>query len=53
MVSRKNGILLLRTLLLLWLAFSVKNTDDLYGVRYSMRSFEQCKKVVDYETSEK
>jgi len=52
-VSRKNGILLLRTLLLIWLAVSVKNTDDLYGVRYSMRSFEQCKKVVDYETSEK
>ena len=45
-MNRKNGILLLRTLLLIWLAFSVKNTDELYGVRYSMRSFDECRRVV-------
>lgn len=41
----KIGILILRTLLLIWLAFSVKNNDDLYGVRYSMKNLEQCRRI--------
>ena len=46
-MNRENGVWILRVLLMLWLSFSVKNTDDLYGVRYSMRSFEQCKRVIN------
>jgi hypothetical protein len=35
----------LRILLLIWLAFSVKLDDDLYGVRYSMNALLECRKV--------
>jgi hypothetical protein len=35
----------LRILLLIWLALSVKVNDDLYGVRYSMRQLQVCRKV--------
>jgi hypothetical protein len=35
----------LRILLLIWLAFSVKLDDDLYGVRYSMQRLLECRKV--------
>jgi len=39
-------LIYLRILLLIWLAFSVKLDDDLYGVRYSMNSLAEQKRVV-------
>lgn len=39
-------IWVLRILLLVWLTFSVKLDDDLYGVRWSMINFEKCRRVI-------
>lgn len=35
-----------KTALLFWLAFAVDNQDDLYGVRYSMKLINECKRIV-------
>ena len=35
-----------RSLLILWLAFTVKKNDDLYGTLLSMRRLAECKKIV-------
>jgi len=37
---------LARLTLILWLAFAVKNDDDLYGTLSSMRKMAECRKVV-------
>jgi len=39
-------MLIARSLLILWLAFSVKKYDDLYGTLLSMRRLAECKKIV-------
>ena len=39
-------LLLARILLILWLAFAVKQDDDLYGTLMSIRRLNECKKVV-------
>jgi hypothetical protein len=39
-------MLIARLFLILWLAFAVKNDDDLYGTLSSMRRMAECKKVV-------
>ena len=35
-----------RTLLIVWLAFSVDKNDDLYGTLLSMRRLLECRKLV-------
>ena len=44
-ITGGDYLVYLRVLLLIWLAFSVKADDDLYGVRYSMNALLECKKV--------
>ncbi len=39
-------MILARAALLFWLSFAVDNQDDLYGVRYSMKLINECKKIV-------
>ena len=44
--SNSMRMFIARSLLILWLAFSVKNNDDLYGTLLSMRRLAECKKIV-------
>jgi len=39
-------LLVARIVLILWLAFSVDNQDDYYGVMSSIRRLNECKKIV-------
>ena len=39
-------MLIARCLLIIWLAFAVKQDDDLYGTLLSMRRLQECRKVV-------
>ena len=41
-----NSLNFLRVLLVIWLAFSVKKDDDLYGTLMSIRRMQECRKVV-------
>ena len=45
-------MLIARSLLILWLAFSVKKYDDLYGTLLSMRRLAECKKIVHIMSKE-
>jgi hypothetical protein len=46
MVPRDIGLWLLRGMLILWLSFSQKADDDLFGVLTSIRRFNECKRIV-------
>jgi hypothetical protein len=48
-VLMMNRMTIARSLLILWLAFSVKKNDDLYGTLMSIRRLLECRKVVHSE----
>ena len=50
MVPREVGLWVLRFMLIVWLSFSQKADDDLFGVLTSIRRFNECKKIVHLTT---
>jgi hypothetical protein len=50
MVLRGVGLWTLRVMLIIWLSFSQKADDDLFGVLTSIRRFNECKRLVHLTT---
>lgn len=45
--SNSMRMFIARCVLILWLSFSVKKNDDLYGTLMSIRRMNECKKIVN------